>query len=188
MIGIVVARDIKKHLVRVQFPDRDNIISAWLPVGVKGSLDDYEYWLPAMNSQVACLMDEHYEFGVVVCAIYSDNDLPPVTGDNIFYKRFKDGTFIQYDRETHKLFADVKGTVDIIATGNITSTAPTWTHTGKLIVTQDIESGANIQAAGNVSDQGGSKTMAGMRQIFNLHNHPENGTGGGTTSQPNQGM
>lgn len=42
---------------------------------------------------------------------------------------------------------------------------------GTLEVTEDITGEANITAAQNVADQGGAKTMAGMRQVFNSHDH-----------------
>lgn len=51
---------------------------------------------------------------------------------------------------------------------------------GKAVVQGDIES------TGNVKDSTG--TMASMRSTYNSHTHPENGTGGGTTSAPNQSM
>lgn len=182
MIGIVVARDPDKHRARVQFPDHDNMVSAWLPVGVQKSEGDCDYWLPDLNTQVACLMDENYEFGVVVCAIYSDADLPPISNPDLYYKQFKDGTVIQYDRAAHKLTANVQGTVDLTATGNITSASPLWTHNGNLKVN------GHVVASGNVADVNGLQTMAGMRQTFNQHQHNENGYGGGITDPPDQGM
>ncbi len=181
MIGIVVARDPDKHRARVQFPDHDNMVSAWLPVGVQTSAGDYDYWLPDLQTQVACLMDENYEFGVVLCAIYSDADLPPVTGKDLYYRRFKDGTIIQYDRASHKLTANVQGTVDLVATGDITSTSPLWTHNGNLKVN------GHVVASGNVADANGAKTMAGMRDVFNTHTHRDN-SHGATTNPPDQGM
>lgn len=182
MTGTVVARDPGTHRVRVQFPDHDNVVSYWLPVGVQKSLGDFDYWLPDLNTHVACLMDENYEFGVVLCAIYSDTDLPPISNPDLFYKQFADGTIIQYDRAGHKLTANVQGTVDLVATGTITSTSPLWTHNGNL------EVNGHIVASGNVADANGAKTMAGMRQAFNQHTHHENGDGGGITDAPQQGM
>lgn len=117
MNGIVVAIDEQLCRVRVEFPDRDNLVSDWLPVGQKKTLGDEEYWLPDLDTQVVCLMDEHCEAGVVLCAIYSDLDPPPVANKDLFYRRFKDGTIIQYDRATHKLSVDVKGDIEATATG-----------------------------------------------------------------------
>jgi phage baseplate assembly protein V len=124
MTGIVVARDPDKMKVRVQFPDRDNMTSNWLPVGVRKSLEDCEYWLPDLNTQVACLMDENYEFGVVVCAIYSDADMPPISNPDLYYKKFKDGTIIQYDRLAHTLNINCVGDITIHSDTHIIMTAP----------------------------------------------------------------
>jgi phage baseplate assembly protein V len=122
MIGKVVAIDEVTCKVRVEFPDRDDgdgktLVSDWLPVGQKKTLGDLEYWLPDLDTQVACLMDDLLEAGVVICAIYSDADPPPVTNKDLYYRRFKDGTVIQYDRAGHKLLADIKGDIEVKATG-----------------------------------------------------------------------
>jgi len=72
--------------------------------------------------------------------------------------------------------------VTVIASTKVTMTTPL------LEVSGNITSGGNITATGNVLDAGGTKSMSGMRGVYNAHTHPENGTGGGTTSQPNQGQ
>lgn len=123
MIGIVVAVDEAGCRVRVEFPDRDDgegtaLVSGWLPVGQKKTLGDLEYWLPDEGTQVACLMDRLCEDGVVLCAIYSDADPPPVADRNLFYRRFKDGSTIVYDRGAHKLSADIKGDIEVTADGH----------------------------------------------------------------------
>lgn len=201
-IGIVVAIDSAKCAARVQFADSDGMISFWLPVVQPKTLKDRFYHMPDINEHVVCLLDENGEAGVILGAIYSDADKPPVTSKDKWHVTFEDGTALEYDRAGHKLFADVKGDIEVIASGTLTAsiagdstiTTPTCTLNGNLVingtaqVSGNITGGANIQAAANVADQGGAKTMAGMRQVFNQHTHPENGTGGGTTSQPNQGM
>jgi len=118
MTGIVVAVDEQSVKVRVQFPDRDDLVSDWLPVLQDFCVGNQHYRLPDVDNQVACLMDDNYEAGVVLGAIYSDADAPPVTSADIYYRRFKDGTVIQYDRAGHKLTADIKGAIDIKATGD----------------------------------------------------------------------
>lgn len=128
MTGLVVAVDEVSCRVRVEFPDRDdgngtNLVSDWLPVLQDFCVGNEQYRLPDENTQVVCLMDERCEAGVVLGAIYSDADPPPVTDRNLFYRRFLDGTVIQYDRAGHKLSATVQGEVDVTATGMIKTTA-----------------------------------------------------------------
>ncbi|MCL9826619.1 phage baseplate assembly protein V [Ralstonia solanacearum] len=59
---------------------------------------------------------------------------------------------------------------------------------GTLEVTQDITSDASITAARDVGDQGGAKTMAGMREIYNGHTHAGTDSHGDgfITNPPNQ--
>ena len=64
--------------------------------------------------------------------------------------------------------------------------------TGELAVTGAATFAATLVASGalssavSISDPTGS--MGTMREIYNNHTHPENGTGGGTTSATTQGM
>lgn len=90
--------------------------------------------------------------------------------------------------------------VNVVASTQVEITSPLVTMSGQLQVTGAITgtgglavsggSGAqvtgNIVVSGDVSDANGS--MAEMRTTYNGHTHPENGTGGGTTSAPNQPM
>ena len=59
---------------------------------------------------------------------------------------------------------------------------------GTLTVTQNIIGQASITAAQDVADQGGAKTMAGMRQVFDSHTHSGTDSHGDslTTSPPAQ--
>ncbi|GGH55225.1 baseplate assembly protein [Comamonas phosphati] len=58
---------------------------------------------------------------------------------------------------------------------------------GTLEVTQNITSDASITAAQDVGDQGGAKTMAGMRSVFDAHTHSGTDSHGDgfTTTPPN---
>lgn len=179
-IGIVTAIDPATARGRVQFAE-DNVVSPWMPVGQKKTLKDKDYWLPDVGEHVACIMDENEESGVILCAIYSDADLPPISSPDLFYKQFSDGTIIQYDRASHKLTANVQGTVDLVATGDIVSTSPLWTHNGNLKVN------GHVVASGNVADANGAKTMATMRSVFNTHTHQDN-SHGAITNPPDQEM
>jgi len=181
-IGIVVAIDPAACAARVQFTDNDGMVSFWLPVVRPATLKNRFYHMPDINEHVVCLLDENGEAGVILGAIYSEVDKPPVTNPDLWHVTFEDGTVLEYDRAGHKLFADVKGDMEAIISGNATFTTPLCTVNGNLKVN------GNIVASGDVADADGTKTMAAMRQVFNQHTHPENGTGGGTTSQPNQGM
>lgn len=88
-------------------------------------------------------------------------------------------------------FETVGGEWQILVTGAATITSPEVTVNASIGVYMDtpaLSVSGDIIAGGDVADLGGAKTMAGMRSTFNTHTHPENGTGGGTTSAPTQVM
>lgn len=118
-IGIVTATNPATCTCRVRFPDHDAMESWWLPVVQKKSLRDKSYWMPDVGEHVACHMDDNAEFGVVLGAIYSDADQPPVANQDKYHVAFDDGTTIEYDRAEHRLTADVKGDADVATTGDI---------------------------------------------------------------------
>jgi len=154
--GIVTNVDPTTCRVRVKFADQGELISPWLPVLQQKTFQDKFYFLPDLNEQVACLMDERLEAGVVLGAIYSEADTVPVTSKDKFHVKFADGGSIEYDKINHKLTI----TGDVIVHGNIT-------------------------ASGDVADQGGAKTMAGMRAVYNGHSHSALG---GVTGLPSESM
>lgn len=140
-IGIVTATDVATCKVRVQFQDQDAVVSDWLPVMQKKTLKDKVYWMPDINEHVVCLLDDNEEFGVVLGAIYSDADTPPVTSQDKFHIKFEDGTTVEYDRSSHKLSADVKGDIEVKATGKADVTIEgktTWISNG----TVDVDGGS----------------------------------------------
>lgn len=203
-IGIVTATNTSKCQARVKFEDLDGIVSSFLPVMQKKSLRDKQYWMPDINEHVVVLMDENEEFGVILGAIYSDADTPPVSSQDKSHVLFDDGTSVEYDRAAHLLAIDVKGDVLLTVTGTVTSNsqglttvksatgilmqAPTinmesytggnsaGTIKGTLHVTQNIKGDADIIDA--------VRSMEADRNIYNGHTHP--GDSGGTTGVPNQ--
>lgn len=87
--------------------------------------------------------------------------------------------------------------VTITASTKITATTPVLEVSGVVACSGIAAGGASpeagkakitgsLEATGSVQDANG--TMQEMRDTYNGHTHPENGTGGGTTSAPNQQM
>jgi phage baseplate assembly protein V len=163
--GVVSARVARPPRVRVRFEDIDGLESHWLPVVVKGSLRNKHYHLPDIGEHVACLMDARFEEGVVVGAIYSDEDEPPIDNGECTHVRFGDGTSIDYNRESHTLTIDATGPINISTTGSVHVTAPSatvtadtikldspqTTCTGKLTVTGNVQVNGNITATGRIT-------------------------------------
>ncbi len=121
--GIVAAQDVAKHYVRVQFADLDGVQSYWLQVPRRRCKLDHDAELPDVGDQVACLMDDTDEAGVVLGAVTSTEDPPPggFTKD-LTYRDWSDGAKASYDRAAHKLEVELPngGTVDVAIAGSDT--------------------------------------------------------------------
>jgi phage baseplate assembly protein V len=161
--GVVVKADDAKMRVQVELPELDGLITAWLAVGVRKTKRDKDYWLPDIGEHVVCLLDSACENGVVICAIYSEEDAVPVASRDKYHKKFADGTSIDYDRATHQLNINCVGSVKIVATEsihlqspNITLDAANVKCTGNLKVDGDLDVRGNIDAAGKITDAGGN--------------------------------
>jgi len=164
------------YRVRVQFPERDNVISWWLPICFPKTQDDKFFWQPDIGEQVVCLLDEHDENGCVLGSIPSLVDAPPpgLTPDE-FYVQFQDGTTLQYNRATHQL------TIALVAGGTATLSQAAGGQ-----INLDATGNVEVQAAASVSFlQGGAAAEDGLALVskliaaFNAHTHgtpPSTGT------------
>lgn len=170
--GLISEIDAAKGMARVNFND-DNIVSDWMPILVSKAMEDSFSFFPDINEHVACHMDEHSENGVILGSMYSKDVQPNGSNGDKWRVRFKDGTVIEYDRAGHKLFADVKGqveikaegavkvdgqsTVDVIATGAVkveTSATATLKATAVTIDAPATNCTGNLTVAGIVTAAG----------------------------------
>ena len=152
---------------RVQFAE-DGMNSYWLAVLQNRTLNDKFYSMPAVGEQVACLMDENSEEGVILGAIYTSEDTPVIETEKQYSANFEDGTFANVDKETQTLTLSFP---NIHLIGNIT-------HEGTLSNTDGITSQADITVK--------KSSMQAMRDIYNPHKHT--GNQGSPTSTPDQEM
>lgn len=118
--GTVSAIDAKACKVRVRLPNCENLRTQWLPVMQFKTLKDKHYHLPDIGEHVVVLLDARGEDGVVLGAIYSEADTPPVGDVNKHHVKYEDGTTIDYDRAAKKLAINCVGDIDIIAAGVVT--------------------------------------------------------------------
>jgi phage baseplate assembly protein V len=119
-IGLVA--EAKPGFARVRFPDLDDLVSDWLPVAHGATLGNRQVSTLDVNSQVGCLLDDHFETGMVVGAIYSDVDAPPTTsGDETAY-HFGQADKMVYDREAQVLTISVGGCTVTVDGDGITVT------------------------------------------------------------------
>lgn len=97
-------------------------------------------------------------------------------------KGLAEGEVAIYTDEGDKIHIKRGGTIEVVAATRVYVSSPLMecsadmTVHGKLLVDGNIGSGGTITAEGDVCDQGGAKSMSGMRAAFNPHKH---GTGPG---------
>jgi len=122
--GNITEVDPSKGYARVTFTD-DGIVSDWLQFLTLGAIKDNFSHTFSINEQVACLMDENSEEGVILGAIFNDKTPPADGGEGIFRVKFEDNSVIEYNRNTSEYTLDIKGKINISADTeiNINSTA-----------------------------------------------------------------
>ncbi len=165
--GIVSQIDPINVQARVSFED-DESTSFWLPILQTKTLKDKFYAMPDIGEQVACLMDENSEDGVILGAIYSTEDVSTTQSEKQLSVNLEDGSYINADKENQTLtvaFSKMK------LIGNIE-------HEGTFTNTAGIKSNADI------TDK--TSSMQAMRDTYNSHTHT--GNQGSPTSAPNKTM
>ena len=104
--------------VRVTFPDKDDMVSAELPIVVVGSHGTKGYWVPEVDTQVLCCFlpnpsGRGMNDGFVLGGFYSTEDPPEESNPKVRCIKLPDGCYIRFDGA---------GNVHIHATGNLTLT------------------------------------------------------------------
>ncbi len=123
--GIVTQVFPEKGRVKVRLPDSDQMETAELPVVFAKTLENKAYDMPDVGEHVVCIfLPNGLEQGVVLGAVYSGQDPVPVNHVDKTHYRFKDGSFMEYDRGTHELNIDIKGGITINAATQIRMSAP----------------------------------------------------------------
>jgi len=166
--GNITEVDPAKGYARVTFTD-DGIVSDWLQFLVLGAIKDSFSYTFSINEQVACLMDERSEEGVILGALNNDKTPPNNAGDGIFRVKFEDNSVIEYNRNSHEYTLDIKGKINITAesevninavNANITASteakvqAPIIKLIGAVAVTGDITVSGNISGPSGAAISG----------------------------------
>lgn len=187
-IGIVTQLDPATARARVKFPEDDTfteteepgIESYWLQVTHRWTTETKEFSMPAVGSQVVCLMDENLEFGVILAGLYSDADPRPAAPNTSVHLEFSDGTILEYDPAAHLLKADVQGDVEVTATGAATIKAAGITLDGPVTITETLTVDGDSTLTGKVecmdtlevtSTATASQFTAGVISLT-THKHP----------------
>lgn len=132
--GYVTAVDEAMGRARVRVDDLDGVETYWLNI-LQGRVaqDQEAYWLDP-GDFVALLSDEKLEAGVILGCLYSEKNPPPISTRDKYYRRFSDGSSVEFDRST--------GILSLVATDRINITAPNGLH----ITNDSTESSINGKA------------------------------------------
>ena len=165
--GIVTNINPLTAKARVEFAD-DGMNSYWLPILQNKTFKDKYYSVVDVGEQVACLMDENCEDGVILGAIYTNLDEVPATSKDQHLIKFEDGSFIEFNKENQMLTIVTK-TLNIVA---------------DIINTGTFENTDGITSNADISDV--TSSMQKIRDIYNSHKHT--GNQGSPTSAPDGRM
>ena len=116
--GNITEIDVNKGYARVTFID-DGIVSAPLQMCVMGAISNKYFHTFDVNEQVACLMDENSEEGVILGAIFNNSTAPDGGNKDIVRVKFSDNSSIEYNRSTHEYNIDVKGKINITSESDL---------------------------------------------------------------------
>lgn len=108
-IGTVSAVNGESCSARVAFEDKDNMVSAELPIITIGSRQTKAYWLPEICIFQPNASGSGISKGFVIGAFYSTQDAPVESNADVRSITFADGSFIRYQN----------GNIEINATGNV---------------------------------------------------------------------
>ena len=155
--AIVKAQDTARARLRVTFTDRDQVTSLWLPILFPKTQNDKAYWIPDIGEQVICAMDAHGEDGVVLGAIYSNVDTPPVSSADKLHLTMKDGATFEYDRSAHALAIALGAAASL----NITVHGATIAVDSSGLTINAGSMPANVESSGTVNVNGANVVLAG---------------------------
>lgn len=105
---------------------------------------------------------------------------PLEPGEAVVYNAFGDYIVMHANRMTEV----VCDTLVVKAATKVRFETPRVEDSGDHHTEGEVTTDRSVTAAHDVADQGGEKTMAGMREVFNDHDHEEHDNG--TTHKPNQ--
>lgn len=119
-IGMVSSVNGKNCTARVTFPDKEDMVSAELPIVVIGSYQTKGYWVPEVGMQVLCCFMPNpagtgMNAGFILGGFYSDQHQPEESNPNVRCLKVPDGSYIRFDGN---------GEVHIHASGHMILTAP----------------------------------------------------------------
>jgi phage baseplate assembly protein V len=182
--GKVIERKIDEKLgplVRVQYLDKQGLISKWLPIKQTGARATMMFYVPKIGNDVnVTMLPNGSEDGFVDGSFYNEKN-PPPAGVDIDTRHFKteDGSIIEY-REVDSTFnfagvgpIIVKGTtITVEGQQSVLVKAPMVTLEGAMHFTGDITHTGNMTTSGVHTDANGTHQSV-AREIDDLRREIE---------------
>jgi phage baseplate assembly protein V len=157
--------------VKVQWLDKDGLISKPLPVKQKGSRSTSEFYCPKIGDDVCVTMlpNSTGVDGFVDGSFYNVGNPPPTIDPNVRHIKYVDGTVMEYAEKGPVTSRAGKtsgtGTLTIISVGpaNLKFTAcyleaGAITLKGPVTIEGDVTINGNLQVNGNISNTGDMTT------------------------------
>ena len=118
-VGKISAVYPERHSARVTFADRENLVSAELPVLISFANKNKMYALPDIGDSVVCLMvsnDSTGGNGFIIGCLYGENPPAEIDSDTTRID-FSDDTFFSYNRRDHEFIMHFNENSEIIFDG-----------------------------------------------------------------------
>jgi len=125
MIRIGTIEEIDHKAFRVRVISGDNLTD-WVPWRAARAGKTKTWDPPTKGEQVVLLSPSgDMSQAIVLQSLYSDENPPPNASENLWLKKFPDGTEIRYDHAAKKLHIDGAGELQIDVKGNAAINAKT---------------------------------------------------------------
>ena len=112
--GYISAYDPARHMARVRFPDKGDMVSGWLPVTVPNTKRNKDERPLDVDEHVFCvMMGNGLEAGAILGAVYDDTNKPPIGDQDVRATTYADGTRIKVDRKSGLVSVSAAGNVDV---------------------------------------------------------------------------
>ncbi|MDW6004727.1 phage baseplate assembly protein V [Vibrio mangrovi] len=160
-VGVIIEVQAKPLRYKVRFtPD---LYTDWIPANV-GHAGQVKDWQPLQEGeQVMVLKQFNTQSGVIIASLNQTSFDQPKEDLNRFYREFPDGTWLEYDMESHLLSGKITGKVNLEVDQQFRVQAP------KIVLVGDIEHDGSQKSTGDIAD--GVRSMAADRSIYNTHTH-----------------
>ena len=145
---------------RVRF-ENNELQSDWLPMVVRKTKADKDFFMFDEGDHVACMMDERCNNGVILGAIYDETNKPEGRTKDVVGVTFSDGSKVEFDRATGNYTLDMKGAVRIKGAPKVTVDCDLQVN--GTVKAQGIESSGSVKASGKVEADGNIESKADVR-------------------------